>query len=495
MNRDFIIVAVSKVFQILSMIIALRLLTMQLLPEEMGKYAIYMTLIMFFSYLTVNPIAMYVKRFLHEWVDNQLIRSRMLHGFYYLIIVSLGLVLVFLLPWAQIVPKWQVTSFWLIVLVSGTVFFNSINQVLLSYFNMINMRMTWAVFTILTIWTGLLFSWCFTKQGAYAEYWISGQLLGQALFALLALLPFIKNSPSSATGYKMTFNKPQLSKVTQFAVPIGIAVILSWFQFSSYRLLLGQFSTLAFLGFFAAGYAVSSGIMLAYETTLQQYFNPLFYKMISGKDTDTINGVWQQYMNCALPMLLVTTLFIVFLAKPVMTLIVDPKYWAASNFIIIGALVETMRVLGNCYGLAMHARLKTKLLIMPQIIGALLVCIFVPIGLIFYGNESFVPVILFASAIYIAVMHFVTTRAFNVKVKLTHWKKVLLATVLFALIEIINPASMGSIKISLINIAIAGIIYCAINLMILRNTIWMTPMAFQPEQKKTIGGEYEPQSL
>jgi len=486
MNRDLITIVVGKGLQVLSMVAALRILTMQLQPEEMGKYAIYMTLILLFSSLFLLPMGIYTKRFLHEWVDNQIVRSRMILLLLYLLLVITALSLFFLLPWGQLVPKWQVTSFWLIVLVSGTMLLKTINEALQMYFNMLNMRITWAVFALLTVWSGLLISWFLTNHKPSAELWILGQLLGHAIFAVLALYPFFKTSIPSVTKATIKLSNIQITKIFSFALPICIAIVLSWVQFSSYRLLLGQYTTLATLGFFVAGYSVSSGIMMAYETSVQQYFNPLFYKSISAKDENTIRDTWQQYADCIIPMLIITTAFICFYAKPIMTLLVDPKYWQASNFVIVAAFVEGMRVLGNVYVEAAHATLKTKLLIMPQAIGAILVSALVPLGLIFYGVEALVPVIIFAGIVYVGILHFMITRSCKLKVSFAHWEKVMLAILLFAIAARVELIQGSLIFNSVMQLFMAGLVYLGINYYILRNSIWMKPIDVSASQQPSL---------
>jgi O-antigen/teichoic acid export membrane protein len=71
-----------------------------------------------------------------------------------------------------------------------------------------------------------------------------------------------------------------------------------------------------------------------------------------------------------LPSLILVS-FVILAAAPELTrVMLGAEYWSASQFIVWGVIAELARVASGVYGMIAHARMKTKLLIFPSIVGA-----------------------------------------------------------------------------------------------------------------------------
>ena len=101
--------------------------------------------------------------------------------------------------------------------------------------------------------------------------------------------------------------------------------------------------------------------------------------------------------------------FIAATASELTMLMLGKEYWSASQFIVGGVLAELARVAKGVYGMIVHARMNTKLLITPSLIGAI-----ISVGLIWGLMPTFqsnsVGVTLMLSSVTVFILTYVATR-------------------------------------------------------------------------------------
>jgi len=68
--------------------------------------------------------------------------------------------------------------------------------------------------------------------------------------------------------------------------------------------------------------------------------------------------------------LILLACFVVSVAPELTWLLLGPAYQSASQFVVWGALAEAARVVVGVYGMVAHAKMNTKLLLAPNLIGA-----------------------------------------------------------------------------------------------------------------------------
>ena len=205
-----------------------------------------------------------------------------------------------------------------------------------------------------------------------AEYWLLGILLGQALMAVVAKVIFERKTQFQATTDTASDRLTHMyfSALFKFAWPLSIAVGFGWVQSQGYRFVMERSFGLAELGLFVAGYSISAGIIAAFESVLTTYFQPQFYKRINTSDLTQRAVAWNTYVSVLFPALLVTVFFIGGLSEELSRVLLGPAFQEASAFVLWGALAEATRVLAGAYSLVAHAQMKTRLLLLPNAIGA-----------------------------------------------------------------------------------------------------------------------------
>ena len=221
--------------------------------------------------------------------------------------------------------------------------------------------------------------------------------------------------------------------------------------------------SLTYLGLFAAGYAVSAGIVGAFESTVQQYFYPKFYKGLEEDSETNIADSWLSYASLVLPFTFLTGMVVVTLATPLTHILVDSSFWEASSFVVMGAMVEVCRVAGNVYGLAAHGTMKTKILVFPQMLGAFSVLVLVPIAVKYSpGNMGIGSALIAASLLYVASMHFTVRRHLSVTLRLKSFIPVVYFIPLFLVISILTDFHTGDIAYDVFLLVVAGLFYIGI---------------------------------
>ncbi|OMH27013.1 lipopolysaccharide biosynthesis protein [Motiliproteus sp. MSK22-1] len=378
MTRDFVVVGFSKILQILSVILTLRVLTSVLSPAEVGKVHFVLSTISFFALFFINPVGMYLKRRVVEWSKSDYLSTSFTIFFYYIIIVVLitSAILYILNGYWMNFSTISVDD--LILIAALYLVFNTVSLTLASTLNLLGYRKSWAVITIIGIWVGIFSSWYFTRVDATATRWLYGQVSG--FFIATCVGAYLINrfgfySNFYFNDFRRSLNRASIGLAISFSFPISIAVILGWFQYQSWKVFVGQVINFEYLGLFAAGYAISAGIMAAFESTAQQFVHPYFYKNITHATRYEMQEAWTNYANLMLPSAFMTCSFIAALSTQLIHLLVDEKFWGVELFLLMGSFIEFFRIATNVYSLSYHASLNTVKIIFPQFVGALLVIV------------------------------------------------------------------------------------------------------------------------
>jgi len=430
LDTKLFLAVLGRSLAILTSILILRALTMRLIPSELGKYAIITISTAFFSLLFVNPVASYVNRKLHAWRQGGiLLKCLGVSGLYLVAVAAAGFLL--LLPFTGYFDKqWGMPTWQVLLLISSGVVIVNANQTLVHFLNMLDYKREWIISSLGSLWLALLLSWFLSGNDPSAVSWILGQYLGMSVFILIAIVLFLRLMQRENTANPMSFklNRSGALSVYMFSWPLAIATCLYWLQFQSYKLMLGELTTLDFLGLFTAAYSLSAGIMGAFEAILQTYLHPIFFSKVSQTRVDAKGAVskdesdvWSLYASRVIPASFVALLFILVLSKPLIHLLLDSKYWAVQKLVLLAAIVEFSRVVGNVYEMAAHATMKTRVLIFPHFIGALSVLLLLPLLLWFYQENGLLAALVMANLIYLGSMHIIVTRHMQTKVSFGHF--------------------------------------------------------------------------
>ncbi len=362
----------GRAAQFLLALAMMRVATTLLSPEEMGRVSLILTTIAFFAMFLVNPVGMFINRRLHAWQASGVARYYLSRYVGYLLLVALIAAAVLPLLNMSGVLGFGISTGWLILLVSGTLLFNTINQTSIPSLNLLGDSRQFVLLSVVTIAASFGCATLLVKMvQPAAQYWVLGLLLGQTLLAVIGTRVFLSRLQTAKVAHvPAAITRRHLRVLSSFAWPVAIAAGLGWVQGQGYRYLIEGQLGLAPLGLFVAGYGISAGMIAAFESVLATYFQPRLYRDVSNDQPALQARAWQRYAAAVLPSLLLTMAFIAMLAPELTRLFLGENFQSASEFVIWGALAEAARVVTGIYSLIAHVFMRTRWLILPGIVGA-----------------------------------------------------------------------------------------------------------------------------
>jgi len=123
-RRDLITILLGQGLQAVTGLVAIRLLTSLLPPEEAGRYYILLSLAAFFALFLISPIGNYINRKTHEWHRSGTIQNN-LHLFWlYLLGVALFAFFVLLSLESTVGLGIDITWLWLLAFISFLILFS-----------------------------------------------------------------------------------------------------------------------------------------------------------------------------------------------------------------------------------------------------------------------------------------------------------------------------------------------------------------------------------
>jgi O-antigen/teichoic acid export membrane protein len=375
MNRDLLIITAGRVIQIAIGLLSVRVFTSLLSTAEVGNLYLVNAIFGFFGFALISPVGLFLNRRFHSWVEDRTVLDYWFLFALYLAVLSVFSAAIVWSAHAWIGVGAGVVGSELILLISGMIFFLTLNQTVIPALNLLQHRISFVVFTILTLGCGLLASVLVVLYGkATAIGWIGGQLLAQAVFASIALLYFIKVSGSNfrisnvlAIGSVVSFKG-----VIAFALPLAATNCFFWAQNQSYRLIIENRLGLEFLGMLGLGLSIASNISSAVEGIVHQLYMPGFYRDLAYADTVGRAAVFNALVQRTLPLFLSVTIFVTCLAPFLMEILANRVFSGAAFFLVCGAWIELARMTTNLLAMAAQAEMQTRYTVRAYFVGGII---------------------------------------------------------------------------------------------------------------------------
>lgn len=458
----------GRAAQFLLALAMMRVATTLLSPEEMGRVSLVLSTIAFFALFLINPVGMFINRRLHAWQASGVARHYLIRYANYLLLVALIASTSLPLFHMTGVVNFGISIGWLIFLVCGSLLFNTISQTSLSSLNFLGDSGKFVLLSVATIAASFACATLLVQAvQPSAQYWLLGLLLGQTLLGVLGTkILFARLNKPGVLHAPPVIHRRHLHVLFSFAWPVAIAAGLGWVQGQGYRYLLEGQLGLAQLGLFVAGYGISAGMIAGFESVLTTYFQPRLYRDVSMNHPVKQAQAWQRYAAAVIPSLLLTVALIVMLAPELTRLFLGENFQTAADFVIWGALAEAARVLMGVYSLIAHVYMRTRWLILPGLIGAILAIILCALLIPGFGAAGAGMGLALSGFAVVATMHIMLARQVGGG---TPIRPVLMAGLAAAVLwgmtlglrHLLNPAGWGLIAgvIALVGTAYLGLQY------------------------------------
>jgi O-antigen/teichoic acid export membrane protein len=365
----------ARALQFFLLLLTLRVASSFLVPSEMGKLSIITATVSFFALLLINPIGMFINRRLYAWNE----RGDAFSYLYYFWIYVVG-VAVFSMLALYIVTSLQTgengfSTVTYLTLVACSILFGTLNQTAIPSLNIFRRPYWFGILTLATTAIGLIMAFSavyFLER--IAEWWFTGLLVGQLIAGAwgISLLRQTFNPPTHVGQNLSPLSKSALQGLMNFAWPISVAVSLGWVQSQSYRFILEHSLGLHELGLFAAGYGISAGLTAGFESMITTHFQSIFYKQVNAPAEGSADAAWHNYARSVLPSLTLTAFFIIGVAPQLTSLLLSAEYSSSYQYVMWGAGAELCRITIAVFALFAHAKMMTRILIYPNLLGAVL---------------------------------------------------------------------------------------------------------------------------
>jgi len=365
----------GRIAQAILGLVALRVMTSMLSPEDVGRWSLMLAITSFFVFGLVNPVGMFINRRLHVWVEHGRSQQYLMYYIIYLLLISVlaGGLIYGVIFFYDFVPGMSTT--WILGLVMGAIVFSTLNQTFIPSLNLLGYRGWFVILTLGSVSLALLMSVGFSYWwGGTAQMWLAGQLSGQFFFAVIGggiFFHYVRLQRKEVVAPEvLSLNYKKVWGLFSFSWPLTIAVLLTWVQSQSYRFVTQDLIGLDELGLFVMGYGLSASLLGLAESVLSSYFIPNFYKRVSNSSDAEKARAWFNYARAVMPTVLIMMAFVLSTSDELTHILLDEKFGHAAQYVLWGVLAEATRVIVGVYALLAHAAMNTKKLMFPNILGA-----------------------------------------------------------------------------------------------------------------------------
>jgi len=435
LSRELIILIVGRVLQILISLVTIKISTKILDVNEMGNLYLILTITSFFGLFFINPIGQYINRKTHEWYSE----SKLLDIFYiynlyilFLSFISVGIITLLYKFGVANEIEWIL----LVSLIFVYIYFNTWHKTIIPMINMLEGRIAFVIFTILTQIFSFVFAYIainiFDKNGVY---WFLGQTMALVVLSFVSLLYFIlkiQNNFNLKKSMSLITIK-SIKNIMNFSLPLSFGVLFLWMQTQSYGIIIEKNIGSEFLGYLGVGLAISAAITGSFETIIMQYFYPTMYKSMNNEVEFSI--MISKIINLILPLYLLLAIFVTYFAQYLTIILVDEKFHESYIYLIFAIWIAFFRMSSNMISNIAHAKLTTKKLILPYMIGGICAVVGVVLATQSSYYKIYIPLALLISNILsFFVMYIEMNNLLRIKLDLKNFYLVLFYTLPFSII-------------------------------------------------------------
>jgi len=394
MNKDLSLIIAGRLFQIIIMLVSVRLLTTFLTPSEVGNYYIVLAILAFFNLVLLNPPGMYFSRHILHWQKSNNLWNALFFFILWILIVALFSIPVLYFIYFQFDYSTKfdfnvLILYIVLAIVIRTVYRNTLNGI-----NLLNYRKIFVFYLITTLILGLSLS-CAIVYFFYnrALGWLFGMMIAESIMLYGTLRFFIRNNVLDIDKIKYIVNRKKIKSILLFCVPIGITTFLMWGQNTAYRFIIDYKYSSEVLGYIAVGLGISSAVFSSIESISMQYFNPIFLKNILDASIEQRARAWNDIAKQIVPIYILSAFFTLAMAEVLINLLVDHKFHHSYIYTMIGVGIEFFRVMTNLLNSVSQSEYKTTATIKPYSVG-----FFISLGILgsidFGTNYFMIPVVL-----------------------------------------------------------------------------------------------------
>lgn len=453
----------GRIIQALVAVLTIRFMTEFLASAEVGQQYIINSILLGFSLVLINPVGMFINRYLHEWKDKKSLYFHLGEANKYFLLIALASIPVVLALKEFFHIVMSLETFSLIAFVACYVYFSTWFQTLTSFFNLFDLQKKFVSLNIINQMTGLTLAVAFTNFiSASALLWLSGILAGQMVTLLIALYWFYGEFKPQNYNFKPEHNLLFSKATFMFCAPIGLATVCMWFGSQGYRLIIEKSIGVEKIALIGLGLGMATSLAGVVESIVTQYLYPTYYRHISNVDLAVRQKSWVELFQRTSAVYIPCCFLIIASSHLIVRVLTAPGFYESYIFLIIGAVIEFFRQSSNIAYLVSHSENKTYYSITPYLAGVLV--LIGMLAVLSYLDQMTNPNIAFALLLSGVVTYFFNirqaTKLIAVKVNFINWLKSMLVSL--PLCGIIFITKADSSFVYLVVLAAAATIWCTV---------------------------------
>ncbi len=464
--------SIGRVVQFIVIFFTIKISTTFLSPSELAKLYLINSIAAFFALIFINPVGAFMNRRFHPWNNSGKIRSYYLYFIFYLVIISFFSVLCILPLVSLDFIKIDLPHINTLLLVAGSLLIICSNQSLIPTLNFLGRTKWFSILTVLTSAISLLLSTLLVNfLQSNVSYWLLGIFISNLIFTIIGGFIFLNSIKPLQSNASL--NKKHLNTAWDFGWPIALAVGLGWIQSQSYRFIAASTIGLAPLGMFLAGYGVGASLIIAFDSIMNTYLLPVFYKNIDLSNEIFPRKAWNTHSNTLFPSLFLISLAIISCLKPLSHLMLGKDYWEASQFAAWGVANEVIKVFSGAFSIIPHAQMRTTTLIYPSIIGVLVFFISILIFLQKFGPVGIGLSLVLSQLSSFIMLYLSTDKSLRSIISLKEILNGLVygSLILVASFSVLLFVSSESITSDVIQLLVIGCFYLIFQFLLIRNKV------------------------
>jgi hypothetical protein len=355
-------------------VVAIRVVTVLLGPEEIGRRELLLSLTSFFALLLISPVGNYLNRQAVEWhLEGRLLASLRRFAWFLAGVAAVAALVVGVLHATSGIGT-PIGIGWSIWLVCGSLLVGTLTNQFNGLLNIIGYRGWYVLFANAASWLGLGLSVALVQgRTRDAESWMSGALLGQGLVlaGAVAVLGRLGQRPADAMAGTRAAAGFSFRSVFRFSAPLLVTTAFYWAQTNGYRFVLAGLADVRTIGLLTVGLTLASAPLAMFDTFFTDYYRPIFYQEIKFASASQKAGAWNRYASAYFPAILLMGVFVAaggpFLAR----VLVSEAFWGVAWLAAWGAVLQCAVMAYSTYVALSFASLETSALIRPNLLGAL----------------------------------------------------------------------------------------------------------------------------
>lgn len=376
LRPDFLWIIFGRLATALISIVSLRIITTLFEPSVYGQLALLGAFQTFCGLFLINPIIQHINRQAHSWWDEGTLLLYLAKYDGYIRLVSLFILVVVTFWWHYQYANntnGLILSFAAGSAVAAMVYVGTWNAQLVWMLTMLGFRNQSVIWMVTSALIGLACSSYLVMDYSYAFSWLFGQAIGMTVGALGSVYT-LRRHITKNTASQISIKSLDKNTLLTFCLPLAVATGFMWLQNTGYRFWVDSVWGAAELGVLAIGLGVSAQLWSIMESLAVQILYPYFYRHISDTQSDSQSGAaLSDLLAVLIPVYAVFAGLNAVCATALLQVLTDERYHIAAPFVILGAIVEFARCVTNLWSNAAQAKRKTKGVILPYGLGALVV--------------------------------------------------------------------------------------------------------------------------